>query len=955
MELQEFYGALLPPVGSFCLFDKATKRHHWFDNHESLIKATQKLATKQPDWYFATAGFDGKKLRRQAHCVAKKALYLDIDAGAEKLAKQGADKVYASQQEAVQALSGFARETGLTPSIVVASGSGLHAYWELDAPVAPDDWRPMASALEALGVQHGLKIDPQCTTDTVRVLRPLGALHSNGNVVKAKRCHGAYSVADLMHRLTSGHSGVSVPPRQRLAISEDVLSLTDGGAIPQGKRNETLFKLAARYRGEGLEQGEILEKLKEDNQRCDEPVPEEELETIARSVTRYPAASVVRESPDGQEQLPPGFPAMPKGYSVQWGAGVPILCVYSKDGEEEEPGVQPLISGGLFYLAEWCVPSASLHTEDMEAYWEFRYRVFSGVWQTGIIPASLVADPGALARHLAKYNIHLVRTGTKAAANLRRFVMALHEVLARRADSVAARAAFGFQARGDGSAVFIHGTYAATCKGFRRAVIGKSLQHMAGGFAVPCLRDLEANKDGYYTDEEVIPRLKAAAKELTLGFSVAYPNEEHAPYRFAAALALAAPLMLFFGDHAPDATLEALPGAGFGLSLFSQASGRGKSALQKLCAYAMAHPDVLMVSGAIGLGGTSVTAVTSTLKTLNSYPLMCDEVTNSDPEALSALYYSLSLGSEKRRASQTGGLLESGRWATVALLSSNVSLRDVLSSVRRTGAAEQLRFMEVNLDTVAGAENMGDDPTFIQTLVAQYFQRNRGVIPLLLANYVVRNLDHTIQAALKLQSMVAKKFDLATKERFYGRALAAALLAQRILATYGITMFTDGDLAKGFAKALADSREHITSAVLTGKELFHESLRAMSGSVLRTDVWGDARSGQAACILNHNVQRPLAGRYVAETGELMLAVSAVRQWCLDNRVSMPQWKQCAMQCTEPAPYILGTQGRGNLTKGLAGEFPTQVNCYAYKLPTNNEPFNLPGVPEMRVQQGESDA
>jgi len=955
MELSEFYGALLPPTGEFCLFDKATKRHHWFSSQSALVKATQGVASRQPDWYYATAGFDGQKFRRQANCVAKKALYLDIDAGPEKLATHGADVVYGTTKEAAQALAGFAKATGLVPSIVVASGSGLHAYWELDEPVTPDEWKPLAVALGALGAQHGLKIDPQCTTDSVRVLRPPGALHSNGSRVQAKRMRGAYRVAELRERLTPAPKGVNAPPRQRLAVTSDALPLTDGGAIPQGKRNETLFKLAARYRGEGLELPDILAKLKEDNQRCDEPVPDEELATIACSATRYPASSVARESPNGKEQLPPGFPSLPKGFSVQWNEDVPMLCVFSRDEGEDTATVKPLISGGLFYLTEWRAPGANMHTEDMEAYSEFRYRVAPGVWHTGALPSSLFADPGALARYLAKHNIHLVNAGVKSTTVLRRYVMALHEALTRRADSIAARSAFGFQAQGDGRAAFVHGTYAVTQKGFRRAVVGKALQHIADGFAIPCLRGLEANEAGYYADEDIIPRLADAAKGLALGFKAAYPDEEHAPYRFAAMMAMAAPLMLFFGDHAPDTTLETLPGAGFGMNLFSQASGRGKSALQILCAYAMAHPRALTVSGAIGMGGTSVTAVTSTLKTLNSYPLMCDEITNSDPEALSALYYSLSLGTEKRRASQVGGLLESGRWATVALSSSNISIRDVLSSVRRTGAAEQLRFMELNLDTVAGAENMGDDPTFIQTIIGRHFQGNRGAIPLLLANYAVRNMEQVTAAALKLQTQVAQKFNLATKERFYGRALAAALLTQKILATYGIEMFTGKDLLLGFSKALADSREHIDAAVLTGKELFQESLRALSGGILRTDVWGDVRAGQAASILNHNVQRPITGRYLAETGELLIAASAVRQWCVDNRVSLRDWKQGAFECTEPAAHLLGKQGKGNLTKGIVGEVPLQVHCYAYKLTANNTPFQQLYQPGANAQQGDSDA
>lgn len=47
----------------------------------------------------------------------------------------------------------------------------------------PAAWAALAKGLAALCVERGFKADPSVTTDTARVLRPLGSLHPNGSRV----------------------------------------------------------------------------------------------------------------------------------------------------------------------------------------------------------------------------------------------------------------------------------------------------------------------------------------------------------------------------------------------------------------------------------------------------------------------------------------------------------------------------------------------------------------------------------------------------------------------------------------------------------------------------------------------------------------------------------------------------------------------------------------------------
>ncbi len=68
-----------------------------------------------------------------------------------------------------------------------------------------------------------------------------------------------------------------------------------GGAIPEGRRNDTLTSLAGtmRRRGMGAEEIEAA-LLVTNNKRCDPPLAEDEVRKIASSVCRYkPAGEVV--------------------------------------------------------------------------------------------------------------------------------------------------------------------------------------------------------------------------------------------------------------------------------------------------------------------------------------------------------------------------------------------------------------------------------------------------------------------------------------------------------------------------------------------------------------------------------------------------------------------------------------------------------------------------------------
>jgi putative DNA primase/helicase len=95
--------------------------------------------------------------------------------------------------------------------------------------------------------------------------------------------------------------------------------LADGEVIGQGGRNDALLSLAGSMRRRGMSEDAIAAALLVENEaRCRPPLPEEEVQAIARSVTRYKPAAEERNGhaePGGGDGSPPpeGKPAPPGG------------------------------------------------------------------------------------------------------------------------------------------------------------------------------------------------------------------------------------------------------------------------------------------------------------------------------------------------------------------------------------------------------------------------------------------------------------------------------------------------------------------------------------------------------------------------------------------------------------------------------------------------------------------
>lgn len=148
----------------------------------AAIREVLTLSNQGHDVYFALADYATPNNRKTENALSARAFWMDIDCGGDKAAS---GKGYQNQEEARRELERFCLETGLPqPNIIVNSGSGLHVYWILDAPVEKTQWQRFATKLKALTQSKDFKADHARTTDIASVLRVPGTL--NQKYVPAK-------------------------------------------------------------------------------------------------------------------------------------------------------------------------------------------------------------------------------------------------------------------------------------------------------------------------------------------------------------------------------------------------------------------------------------------------------------------------------------------------------------------------------------------------------------------------------------------------------------------------------------------------------------------------------------------------------------------------------------------------------------------------------------------------
>lgn len=217
MDTLDFLQRVLPSNGNYCAgvafqddIGKQGIRQKFFGSVKDLADFLYLVSERDNDVYYGIASFGpneaGKLRRRQEQVQALKLLAIDVDVGKVRNA-------YPSRQDALSAISSFIEKAALPTPLIVASGMGFHCYWVLSEEVSLSQWQPLADALKACWQAYGLVADPSVTSDSARVLRPVGCKHlKSGKTVKIVLDNGPVSSKDMQAALSAYYNAPTQLP-----------------------------------------------------------------------------------------------------------------------------------------------------------------------------------------------------------------------------------------------------------------------------------------------------------------------------------------------------------------------------------------------------------------------------------------------------------------------------------------------------------------------------------------------------------------------------------------------------------------------------------------------------------------------------------------------------------------------------------------------------------------------
>ena len=944
MELIDFFRAMLPDAGHYCMFSVPRRRHVWVSNLDDLVTLANKVSESEAGWYFGTASFgditnkSGQPVRTQDNVTGKKCFYIDIDAGDEKHFKDP-EGTYASNAEAQLALGTFIRATGLVPSLIVHSGEGLQGHFILDQPATREEWEPVAEALGRFCKANDLRVDSSCTTDSARIFRALGALHKNGERVKLIRDTGkVYTPAKLRKLLNVEQDQFALAPatsRVKLKVNDqlNMFESAPSSAVKAAEKCMALKYIADKagdvpepiWRGmigitkvavegaelahawsqgyPGYDAGETQAKFDRYSAGpttceyfrrhctactgCGEKVTSpiqlgrlNDKETAELPIEQVQVSQAVL---DGTEN-PFKLVEFGEGFRVQFAdghwrlEGRKAVVTEDDDGNKTTEHVWLVLADSVLWAENWIKAGAADNDAALVKLSVFK----DGQITQYPLTTTLLAVPADLRKWLYGRGVPYKSTDKSVDTLMHTYVNNQFHAARMRLPQVAIRHQFGMQFDGDSQdsqLVCAQGAYVIRADGqIQQATIGHSLvndRRLLGISSMPPVSTAVWPADVWAS--HIFPRAHIQAEFLKKYY--ARPGYETA--QLALMFALASPFIMFAADS-PLSPELGLPRMGMTVSLYSASSGKGKTSLQRAAAACFGDPTSLVMSG--GDGSTLLSRLKRAAQ-LGTFPLMLDEVTQNGPQEVARMIQRISDGHDKARLNRSAGMQVSANWSLVALMSTNIPQREMLSATAAGTASDALQMRLLELDCEFPPNEPGSHVTF-ESDMKSMLAANYGCLGAVINAAVVRG-GHAfwLQEVSRLYEKVVNDTEGSTQqERFMQRAMACVLACQRVLTNAGMALFDTETLFQTFQQAVGDTRVHTKDSRPDSTGMWRRLISEFAPHIIRTRE--GVASGRTEPVDNLQLLRyPYHGRHILGDDVLYLSTRAIATWCQENGMS----------------------------------------------------------------------
>jgi len=957
MTRREFFDMMFSPSGYINIrglyYDQTRGKpvSKFFIDFDEADEYIDQLVADGREAYFATPTFvDNTKQATVSNIAYHRSYFVDIDCGPTKF--------YKTKQEGVTALYAFCEHTGLPVPMLVDSGNGIHAYWMLGEDVPYNLWKPVGIRLKELTHEFGFQVDSSVTGDGARILRVPDTVNTK-DPNKRKRVY----IKIAAEPISFAEFSQIVPP----AITHNTLNLgqTDDltKSLMGGEHSPSKFEIILRKSrkfisnqekvkvvstdGEGNESIVFKNKIFERCAGCAQVLYADEHRTTLEEPLWWAILSIAKACTDGAEAIhtiSEGHPNYTVSETEEKSSRFkgPRTCLeFQKDNPDICRGcihkgkiTSPIQLGKYVELAsptdnsiEDLAHESLQQNVTMEAPHKYPFgwaRRASG----GIVRLSMEVQDGDetpeqiedviyendlwVKKRLDDPHhggssiqiVHIEPQGPNEPKKVTEFIAPLTAIGKR--DKCQELLTF-------------HGVY--------KAITPRTLGLLQKYFEdwVAELKDKPEQARASFGWHDNNTSFVMGSREVALDKGILFSptsasTDEVTPlYQREGSLDTWRTIANLYAKKGNEARAFVLF-VGFGAPLYNflnlgsvtvhltnAASGVGKTTAQKMAGSIWGDPVKTMMNNK-----DTMNAKYHRFGVLRHLPLLIDEITNMDGEALSDFVFSISQNSGKNRMSSHTNTLRKNvtQWNTIAVTSGNNSLYDTLKQHRASVEGELYRIIELEIESDDSLAKEESDYWYDQLLPENY-----GMAGEVFMTYVVDNLPEVLELLKETQKDFDKCAGFTGKQRFYSACCAAAFTGAIIAKRLGLHDI-DVDSIKQWAVTT------LGSVQATVKECSSEDSVSILGRFLNEHnrnvlVVNSTSIEVGSVLLNERPVREAMGELVVriepDTNHMYIAKSALERWCAERRVPVKSF----YNEIERKGIVLSTKTRKRLAENTA--------------------------------------
>lgn len=957
MTRREFFDMMFSPSGYINIrglyYDQTRGKpvSKFFIDFDEADEYIEQLVADGREAYFATPTFvDNTKQATVSNIAYHRSYFVDIDCGPTKF--------YKSKQEGVTALYAFCEHTGLPIPMLVDSGNGIHAYWMLGEDVPYNLWKPVGIRLKELTHEFGFQVDSSVTGDGARILRVPDTVNTK-DPSKSKRVY----IKIAAEPISFAEFSQIVPP----AITHNTLNLgqTDDltKSLMGGEHSPSKFEIILRKSrkfisnqekvkvvstdGEGNESIVFKNKIFERCAGCAQVLYADEHRNTLEEPLWWAILSIAKACTDGAEAIhtiSEGHPNYTVSETEEKSSRFkgPRTCLeFQKDNPDICRGcihkgkiTSPIQLGKYVELAsptdnsiEDLAHESLQQNVTMEAPHKYPFgwaRRASG----GIVRLSMEVQDGDetpeqiedviyendlwVKKRLDDPHhggssiqiVHIEPQGPNEPKKVTEFIAPLTAIGKR--DKCQELLTF-------------HGVY----KAITPRTLGLLQKYFEDWVAELKAKPEQARASFGWHDNNTSfvmgSREVALDKGILFSPTSASTDEVTPLYQREGSLDTWRTIANLYAKKGNEARAFVLF-VGFGAPLYNflnlgsvtvhltnAASGVGKTTAQKMAGSIWGDPVKTMMNNK-----DTMNAKYHRFGVLRHLPLLIDEITNMDGEALSDFVFSISQNSGKNRMSSHTNTLRKNvtQWNTIAVTSGNNSLYDTLKQHRASVEGELYRIIELEIESDDSLAKEESDYWYDQLLPENY-----GMAGEVFMTYVVDNLPEVLELLKETQKEFDKCAGFTGKQRFYSACCAAAFTGAIIAKRLGLHDI-DVDSIKQWAVTT------LGSVQATVKECSSEDSVSILGRFLNEHnrnvlVVNSTSIEVGSVLLNERPVREAMGELVVriepDTNHMYIAKSALERWCAERRVPVKSF----YNEIERKGIVLSTKTRKRLAENTA--------------------------------------